>query len=384
MSKAASLYQLIHDDIYKKIAEGEYRDGDKLPSEKELAAFYDVSLITIRKAVEMLEEREYVHRIAGKGTFVTLENDIPSIQVMKTKKTKSIGVIFCNIASCFGLDIFAAIEEEASKKGINIIFKRSFDSQERESELIQQMIEDGVDGIIIQPVHGETYNQEILRQSLKEFPMVLIDRNLEGLSLPFVGTDNLLAAKIATQYMVDLGHRDISFMSTPPKGTSSVEHRIEGMIECLTENGITLDRSLWLTDILSPQSENGSFEEIVESDITKISQHLIENPEITCIFASEYFIAQLVFEASKIVKRKIPDELSVICFDAPQDYIGRPSFTHMRQMQRDIGITAFQMICNYKDTLAAKCKYNLSSQLVAGRSTKRLAQPVAHLKQTEK
>ena len=44
--------------ICRQIYEGVYQDGEKIPSERQMAADYEVSRITVRKALELLEEEE--------------------------------------------------------------------------------------------------------------------------------------------------------------------------------------------------------------------------------------------------------------------------------------------------------------------------------------
>jgi GntR family transcriptional regulator len=57
------------------IAQGKYPAGSRLPSEAELCKLFNVSRITVRAAVEMLEKQRLVERSQGRGTFV-LENTI--------------------------------------------------------------------------------------------------------------------------------------------------------------------------------------------------------------------------------------------------------------------------------------------------------------------
>ncbi len=60
--------------LCRQIYEGIFQDGEKIPSERQLALDYEVSRITVRKALEILEEEDLVVREVGNGTRVTLKN----------------------------------------------------------------------------------------------------------------------------------------------------------------------------------------------------------------------------------------------------------------------------------------------------------------------
>ena len=65
------LYVQLMNEVEKSIKNGEYKPGDKLLTETEMAKKYGVSLITVRKAIGFLMEEGLVVRKQGKGTFVT-------------------------------------------------------------------------------------------------------------------------------------------------------------------------------------------------------------------------------------------------------------------------------------------------------------------------
>jgi GntR family transcriptional regulator len=56
--------------LRERIARGEYRSGDRLPSEAELCGFYRVSPMTVRRAVTLLVQEEVATTEQGRGTFV--------------------------------------------------------------------------------------------------------------------------------------------------------------------------------------------------------------------------------------------------------------------------------------------------------------------------
>lgn len=76
------LYIQLKDILTKKIKDGTLKNGERLPSERELCQTYDVSRITVRQALSDLENKGLISRAHGKGTFVTqskLEQELYSI-----------------------------------------------------------------------------------------------------------------------------------------------------------------------------------------------------------------------------------------------------------------------------------------------------------------
>ena len=64
------LYQQLSDEIKDQIKEGRLKAGDRLMTEAEFSQQYEVSRITVRKAIELLVDEGYVTRKQGIGTFI--------------------------------------------------------------------------------------------------------------------------------------------------------------------------------------------------------------------------------------------------------------------------------------------------------------------------
>lgn len=64
------LYEQLIDAIIANIKNGTYKAGDKLPTETELESIYNVSRITVRRAVKELCDKKILMKKQGKGTFV--------------------------------------------------------------------------------------------------------------------------------------------------------------------------------------------------------------------------------------------------------------------------------------------------------------------------
>lgn len=70
MPTKESLYFHVYSDIKKAIDNGDIKPGDQIPPEFELVDKYNVSRVTIRNALKMLANENYIVRSPGKGTFV--------------------------------------------------------------------------------------------------------------------------------------------------------------------------------------------------------------------------------------------------------------------------------------------------------------------------
>lgn len=64
------LYCQLAETIEKKIDSGEWNVGTCIPSERELSSIYNMSRITVRKAIDELERKGKLEKVQGKGTYV--------------------------------------------------------------------------------------------------------------------------------------------------------------------------------------------------------------------------------------------------------------------------------------------------------------------------
>ena len=135
---------------------------------------------------------------------------------------------------------------------------------EAESRAIDELMELGVDGIILMCVQGENYSTRIVKLALDKFPVILVDRALKGLPIPCIGTDNYRAAQ-------DLV-------------TSSVEERFNGYRDTMLEHKILTNEDLWMID-LDSLVENIEETREKEKKVMEAIENYVENhPQVTAFF----------------------------------------------------------------------------------------------------
>jgi GntR family transcriptional regulator of arabinose operon len=371
------MYEKIFEAVKNQILTKVYAVGERIPSEKELAEDYKVSRITSKKALELLTNERLIVRKPGRGSFVAdpdtdfVPANMPAQAVPSALASDmtTIGLVITDFGNSYGTGLIYGMEEASREHDCFLVLRRSFGVPANEELSIQKLLHLGVDGLIVFPAQGEYFNEEILKLVIGRFPLVLIDRHLKGVSAASISTDNAAAARKATAYLFELGHRHISFLSPPPTDTTAVEDRIEGFIQAHAEHGIAVDRELWVNDLLStlPNSFSGNK---IEQDIEKLMVHLQRHPEITAMFAIEYNIALLAKAAVERLGLRIPQDISIICFDSPPTGLGGGyAFTHIRQNEEEMGRLAVGHVLSIMQGKTVPNKMMLEAELIIGDST---------------
>lgn len=351
VTTVALLYERISAHVLDEIRRGVLGPGDRVASEMELAALFEVSRITSKRALEVLREAGLIERIRGKGSFVVRRlPDLDGITVpikgphaqrtaRRHDQAGAIALVVPDVSESYGLELLCAIEERCAEHQANLIVRRTRGRQSDEEQAVESLVASGeVDGLIVFPVHGDFYNASLLRQVLDGYPLVLVDRHLSGIPVSAVHTDNVAASRALTDRLLDLGHRHIAFVSPPPLNTSSIEDRLEGFRAAFTEREPGNYQAHQLTDLRSTLP--GSFTPAsVESDVELIRAFRRRVPEVTAFVACEYNLARMLDRA---LGR--PHEQVITCFDSPGDPITGSPYLHVRQNQREMGRQAVDLL----------------------------------------
>jgi DNA-binding LacI/PurR family transcriptional regulator len=348
------LYEQLRAYLSEEIRSGRLAPGDRVPSESMLSAQFNVSRITSKKALDTLEQEGLVVRIRGKGSFVadgTVNGQVDASVAQSTDPpylkpnilpANTIGFIFPDMSDVFGVRMFNAVEERCAERGWQLMIKRTRGQRDAEVAAISSFVQSGVAGLVVFPVHGEYYNDELLRIVLNGFPVVLVDRYLKGIAVASVVTDNHEAARTLTTHLIDQGHTHIAFLSPPPDRTSSIEDRRRGFGAALRAHGLPSGPD---TQLLTLSSTLPGGDLILErnDDRRRMHEFLDAHVDITAFVVCEYTLA-LILESVLAERQEVDRRRVVTCFDSPEDPLGTYRFTHIRQNERDIGQTAVDLL----------------------------------------
>lgn len=369
------LYEKIYSDLIKKIEEGFYKKGDKIPTEQELTKEYNVSRMTIKCAIKMLVDEGYIERQSGVGSFVKKVNR-EDIDLEKNEsisnvdgKTNRIGFVVGGLWSSYGIETFDGLYDRADELGYDLIMKKSYGRVEKEGEALNRLVEMGVDGIIVVPVHGEYYSQELLKLFVEGFPLVFIDRYLEGINIPVVSTDNIKASKDAVNYFIKKGHKNIGIVTTKDGDASTLNERKKGYIQALIENNIDVKKDYIFDQHMNYFTE-GDVDGQYDEYINNLCVYFMENKDLTAVFTTEHHTANIIKIALNRLGKKLGKDLEVICFDQPKIEVGDYEFTFVEQNEKEMGRIAVDMLIDVINGENTPKKTFIDAKLIEGNSTR--------------
>lgn len=251
---------------------------------------------------------------------------------MVTKQTNTIGLIIPDIRNPFFPELVRGVEDVANQSKYSLFLCNTDGSMEKEAEALKLMREKNVDGIVF------TYSYAAMDQLFEELaqkyriPVVLLDRGLEDETFSGVYTDNQKAGYIATKHLIELSHVRIGCI-TGPGYIQNSRDRLKGYKRALEEYQISIDERL---------IKSGEYK--MEGGY-QAAKALLEESDVTAIFALNDLMAFGVYQAAAELGIHIPNDLSVVGFDnLKYNQLLTPKLTTIDQSVYQMGKEAAQML----------------------------------------
>lgn len=273
-------------------------------------------------------------------------------------RTLSIGVVTQAIDSPFYGAALRGIEDELDPLGYRALFVSGHWNAAAESRCIEVLRSRRVDGIIV--LTGRLTDQA-LKTCAKSVPIVVTGRSLKAAGLISLNFDNFEGGRLATQHLIDLGHRGIAFISGDPDHPDAVE-RLRGYRAALEAAGLTYDPHLVIP---------GEFHEV--SGLLAVDRLLESRQRFTAIFAANDQMAVGAVLGLHRRSLRVPEDVSVVGFDdLPSSLFSIPPLSTIHQPAYELGRLAasamVQLLAGDKSTEMLP-----APRLIARESSRRLA-----------
>jgi LacI family transcriptional regulator len=255
-------------------------------------------------------------------------------------------------------EIMRGIDTEVSRADYDMMLYTTHRREVTEQHFIATIAQGMAEGtLIVLPRNPGAY---LLSLRTRNFPYVLIDHQGIDEQGPAVGATNWQGAFNATEYLIQLGHKRIGFI-TGSMDLGSARDRLAGYQAALRTHHIPIEAELvYEGDFAQPDGYEGG-------------NYLLSQPNPpTAIFASNDVMAMSVIDAVRTRGLRCPDDVSVMGFDdIPQSAFTHPALTTMRQPLEKMGRVATQMLLDYlKDSEMQMRRIELPTELIIRDSCK--------------
>jgi LacI family transcriptional regulator len=241
-------------------------------------------------------------------------------------RTLSIGVITQAIDSPFYGLALRGIEQELDRAGYSALYVSGHWDAKEEAKCIDVLRSRRVDAMIV--LSGRLSDQ-VLKTCAKTMPVVVTGRSLSAPGLFSLNFDSFEGGRLATQHLIDLGHRRIVFISGVTNHPDAAE-RLRGYRAALALAGISYDPVL---------VASGDFRE--ESGLRAVNQLIAKGQKFTAIFAAN---DQMAFGAALGLNRhglRVPHDVSLIGFDdLPMAMYAVPPLSSVHESAYELGCLA--------------------------------------------
>ena len=332
---------------------------------KEIASMLGISITTVSKALKNYPDVSPKTKKAVLDLAEQLNFTPNSFAVnLRTKESKTIGLIVPEVVHHFFSNIIKGVIEEADKNGYLVIILQSNESLELEKKQVELLFNKRVDGILMSLSNDSNDDIHLKNIISRGIPFVQFDKISKLLPSSKVIINDQKAASDAVQHLIDIGCKKIAHIRGPENPQNAID-RFLGYKKTLEKNGIPFDSKLVYT------CESVTFEEGFEFAKQIVNDH----PDIDGIFAITDLVAVGVLSYLNENNIAVPGKIALIGFSNWfMSQVMSPKLSTIDQPSYDMGVAAFsllleEMICHKEGSVFIPRIIELETSLVIRDST---------------
>lgn len=305
---------------------------------KEIAASLNLSVMAVSKALRDAPDISASTKARVKAE-AQRRNYVPNrvAQNLRSRRSGLVGVVVPQINHTYYSNLVWGIERQAEASGLQMLLAHSLDRAGNEMQEVQKLISRQVEALLIVPAvrwQHRLATLELVRTS--RIPTVLLDAYPAGAenfpNVSWVVCDDQRGGQLATEYLLELGHRDILFLAGP-NGSSSSAGRFSGYQRALAAASVAYsDTRVYLAD------------KDIGSGRKAMAQALSEKAKFSAVVAFNDSVAIGAVDTMMQQGFHIPRDVSIVGFgDGILAENFRVPLTTVRVPQMAMGETALRL-----------------------------------------
>jgi LacI family transcriptional regulator len=267
---------------------------------------------------------------------------------LKLKNTRTFGMLVTTSVNPFFAEVVKGVERRCYEKGYNLLLCNTEGDLKRLNFNIDMLLQKQVDGLLI--MSDEIANQSInIFSRHKPVPTVVLDFGETTFPCDKIQNNSRHGGYLATQYLINKGHRQIACISGPHEKQATSE-RFAGYEQAMNEANIKIDEDWHAFGNFDCEGGQQAFEAI-----------LATRKMPSAIFVCNDMMAMGVINAASKHGLSVPSDLSIVGYDDINlaKFI-TPSLTTIHQPKFNLGRKAFDTLL---DQIQSKRETNLNIHL---------------------
>ncbi|MBN1553458.1 MAG: GntR family transcriptional regulator [Phycisphaerae bacterium] len=316
-------YESLTEELRRLISSSKVDVGELIGTEQGFVRQTGLSRKSVRKAIAVLVGEGLLERRPGKGVFVCHPG----------AATRTVQVIIPNIEFASSAQIARGAHTFGCSRGVQVQIYDAHVDATQAADVVKKLPASGMNGAIITSFHHPEFAEAICRLKMADFPVVLVDEQLEDVNIPSVVADNYAGGYAAGEHLLHAGHTRIGYVG--PMQRRTVRHRAEGLRDAVLDAKRPFDRSLVRdTGPITPENLRAATHELLRR----------ENP-VSAIFFYCDVIAVQAYEYIEELGLAVGRDVSVVGFDNdPSGAYVRPNLTTVEQPWTRMGAAAMDML----------------------------------------
>lgn len=251
-----------------------------------------VSARTVELINEIIREREYVPNMSARAMKTRSSKVVALINHLESRDQEKF------MSDPFFMDLTSAVEKALREQGYFLMIRAISESE----DLLQFLRNWNVEGVFMPGLFEDEPFYETLR-GLK-MPVVLTDSYISNPGhMVNIGLQDFEGARLATEHLIENGHRKIVFAGPAIKPGGVVEQRLLGYRKALQDHGIPFDPSLVYEC------------EFSTSKMIALGAEMAKRNGFTAVFATADMLAAGIMSGLQQAGRMVPRDISIVGFD---------------------------------------------------------------------
>jgi LacI family transcriptional regulator len=222
-------------------------------------------------------------------------------------------------------------EAAARAAGYTVILGNTDEQYEEEAAYLRTVCALRVDGVLLAP-SGQRSRQSLELLARQHIPVVLIDRDVDGIANDIVRGESRRSSTLLTEHLIGHGHRRIGLI-TGPADVSTARERERGFRDAMQDRDLEVPRELVRN---APYTREGGY---------RAGASLLALPERpTAIVTANNFLGFGLLDAARQAGIRVPDDLASVTFDDVEIVTDSPFFTCAAQPAEAMGRTAVERL----------------------------------------